>query len=213
MCLLNTNTFIPRWVFLLLIPGVGLGLLFPSMNLSVQASVLPEHVGTAAGLFPFFRALGQTVGVAVYFALPSLLLLLLILIPTNTHSGGVVFQNRMQHELRAYPELAKYASDAVALIEQMRMSPFDAPQNVLLRLAFANSTRIIWAVMTGLAGVALMSSIFIEGFDLNRALVTDQGFIDAAKRGDSEEAGENGPSPDVEAVHSDSTGHLELKYL
>lgn len=65
LCLLNTNSTVTKWIFLLLISGIGIGLLFPAMNLSIQASVEPEHIGTAAGMFTFFRAFGQTIGVAM----------------------------------------------------------------------------------------------------------------------------------------------------
>jgi MFS family permease len=63
--LLDVDTKVVEWVFLLLIGGVGIGLLFPGMNLSIQASVPPEDIAIAAGLFTFFRAAGQSVGVAV----------------------------------------------------------------------------------------------------------------------------------------------------
>ena len=70
--LLDVDTSIVEWVFLLLISGAGIGLLFPGMNLSIQASVPPKDIAIAAGLFPFFRAAGQSVGVAmlVFPAIP-----------------------------------------------------------------------------------------------------------------------------------------------
>ena len=64
--LLDVNTKVVEWVFLLLISGVGMGLLFPGMNLSIQASVSQVDAADAAGLFTFFRTLGQSVGVAMY---------------------------------------------------------------------------------------------------------------------------------------------------
>jgi hypothetical protein len=63
--LLDVGTSIVEWVFLLLISGIGIGLLFPGMNLSIQASVPPKDIAIAAGMFTFFRAAGQSVGVAV----------------------------------------------------------------------------------------------------------------------------------------------------
>jgi MFS family permease len=64
--LLNVKTSVVEWVFLMLISGVGMGLLFPGMNLSIQASVQQADAADAAGLFTFFRTLGQSVGVAMY---------------------------------------------------------------------------------------------------------------------------------------------------
>jgi MFS family permease len=63
--LLDVETTVVEWIFLLLIGGIGIGLLFPGMNLSIQASVPNEDIAVAAGLFTFFRAAGQSVGVAV----------------------------------------------------------------------------------------------------------------------------------------------------
>jgi MFS family permease len=65
LCLLDTDNTVAKWIFLLLISGIGIGLLFPAMNLSIQASVDPEHISTAAGMFTFFGAFGQTIGVAM----------------------------------------------------------------------------------------------------------------------------------------------------
>jgi MFS family permease len=62
---LDVDTPVVEWVFLLMLSGIGIGLLFPAMNLAIQASCAVEDVAIAAGLFTFFRALGQTVGVAV----------------------------------------------------------------------------------------------------------------------------------------------------
>jgi MFS family permease len=63
--LLDVGTTVVEWVFLLLVGGIGIGLLFPGMNLSIQASVPTKDIAIAAGLFTFFRAAGQSVGVAV----------------------------------------------------------------------------------------------------------------------------------------------------
>lgn len=62
---LDVGTTVVEWVFLLLVGGIGIGLLFPGMNLSIQASVPSKDIAIAAGLFTFFRAAGQSVGVAV----------------------------------------------------------------------------------------------------------------------------------------------------
>jgi hypothetical protein len=67
--LLGVGTSVPAWIFLLLVSGIGMGLLFPAMNLSIQASVLPKDMPIAGGLFTFFRAFGQGVGVAMLVSL------------------------------------------------------------------------------------------------------------------------------------------------
>ncbi|PQE03681.1 MFS multidrug transporter protein [Rutstroemia sp. NJR-2017a BBW] len=157
---LDVDTPVVEWVFLLMTSGIGIGLLFPAMNLAIQASCAVEDVAIAAGLFTFFRALGQTVGVAV---------------------GGVIFQNRMQANLSTSPNLAnlsgKYSLDAVALITHINTLSSDASETLQLKTAFANSIRVIWAVMCGFAGLGLIVTAGVQGYDLNQALVTEQGFV------------------------------------
>lgn len=64
--LLDVGTSVVCWIFLMLGSGIGMGLLYPALSLAIQASAPVEDAATAAGLFTFFRALGQTVGVAMY---------------------------------------------------------------------------------------------------------------------------------------------------
>ena len=80
--LLDSETSVPAFVFLNLVPGLGIGLLFSSMNLATQAAATERHVGFAAAMYIFLRSLGQGIGVAV---------------------GGVIFQSRFAIELRGYP--------------------------------------------------------------------------------------------------------------
>ena len=163
--ILSPTTSIPAWVFLMLVSGIGIGLLFPAMALAIQASAPPKDIAIAAAMFTFFRCFGQTVGVAV---------------------GGVVFQNRMAANLAAQPSLAgsasSYSLDVVSLIRRINAMSNSDPQKDILRTALSHSIRPIWALMCGLAGVALLITIFINHYDLNQALTTEQGFEDHEKR-------------------------------
>ncbi|PQE13797.1 MFS multidrug transporter protein [Rutstroemia sp. NJR-2017a BVV2] len=165
---LDVDTPVVEWVFLLMTSGIGIGLL----------SCAVEDVAIAAGLFTFFRALGQTVGVAV---------------------GGVIFQNRMQANLSTYPNLAnlsgKYSLDAVALITHINTLSSDASETLQLKTAFANSIRVIWAVMCGFAGLGLIVTAGVEGYDLNQVLVTEQGFV--GREGLGIDGGERGLSMSI----------------
>jgi hypothetical protein len=89
-------------------------------------------------------------------------------------SGGVIFQTRLKTELA--PQFASHATDAVALISQMHALPSNSTDTLLLKIAFANSIRTVWASMCGVAGLALMLSLFLKGYDLNQTHETDQRF-------------------------------------
>jgi fucose permease len=158
--ILGVGTAVVAWIFLLLVSGIGIGMLFPAMNLAIQASIPPKDIAIAAGMFTFFRALGQTVGVAI---------------------GGVIFQKRMTSELHNYPNLTQYPKDAVSLIQEIRHLPAGTAQTIILKSAFANSIRTIWAVMCGLAGIALIASFFMKEYDVNQVLATEQRFDHSRK--------------------------------
>ena len=167
--LLDSTISTVPWVFLVLVSGIGIGLLFPSMSLAIQASAPQKDVAVAATLFTFFRAFGQTSGVAI---------------------GGVIFQNRMRAELESFPDLAQFAAqysvDAVALVETLKKLPPHASQTLQLKEAFANSFKTIWAVMCGLAGIAMIANFFVKGYDLNQEHKTDQGFVNGDEGGDAD---------------------------
>ena len=162
--LLSPTTSIPGWIFLMLVSGIGIGLLFPSMALAIQASAPPKDIAIAAAMFTFFRCFGQTVGVAI---------------------GGVVFQNRMQANLASYPSLSAsaraYSLDVVALVRTINGLPKHDPTAVILKKALSDSIATIWAVLCGLAGLALITSLFLKHYDLNQALQTEQGFEGQSK--------------------------------
>lgn len=156
ICFIKVDTSIPAWIFLNIVPGIGLGLLFPSLGFAIQASATSDTLAIAVGMFSFFRAMGQAIGVAI---------------------GGVVFQNRMYHNLLQYPSLAprasEYSQDAAGLVQVIREMPAGA-EKLMLQTAYTDSLRIVWAVCCAVCGVGLLTSLLTESYDLNRALESNQ---------------------------------------
>lgn len=169
MCYLDAKSSIPQWVFINLLVGIGLGILFPTVMLAVQAAADPEYLTISVTMTPFFRVLGQAVGVAI---------------------GGVVFQNRIKHEFGHYPELgrsaAAYAQDASSLVEYIKTLPKGGAERELIEMLYAKSLTIVWAVMCGIAGLGMVTAIFTKDYTLNQAFISKQGL-------------EQSPSPEVEA--------------
>jgi MFS family permease len=161
--LLKVDTSIPAWIFLTMVSGIGLGILFPSMQFSLQAATTNKDMGFAVAMFSFFRTFGQAIGVAI---------------------GGVIFQNQMEKKLRGYPHFASQANelakDAAALVQIIKETP-EGQDKLDLRTAYIDSVRVIFIVLCALASVALVSSFFIKSYDLNRALETEQGFKEEKK--------------------------------
>ena len=156
LCYLKVNTPTVSWVFLNLVSGLGMGILFPSMAFSIQAASSNENIAFAVAMYSFFRAFGQAVGVAI---------------------GGTIFQNEIKKKLLTYPLLApqasEYAADASSLVQVVKaMGPGEAKTELIQ--SYTDALQVVWAVMTGLAFLGLVSSFFVEGLDLNRALQTEQ---------------------------------------
>ncbi len=91
----------------------------------------------------------------------------------------------------------------------MHSLPAGAEETIILKAAFAKAIQIVWAVMCGLGGAALLASLFVDSFDLNQALVTEQGFVDGKKSiGLNEKHGELGElsGKSEEAIHTEPEG-------
>jgi len=172
LCILEVNTSVPGWIFLNLVAGLGLGILFPALASANQASVSNQRsLAIAVAMFGFFRAFGQAIGVAI---------------------GGVVFQNRMEANLLKYENLApmanQYSADAAGLVQIIKAMP-DGVDKQDLKQAYTDSLRIVWAVCCALSGAALLLSLLTKEYDLNLALQGDQGVRDKKSNRSSVESG------------------------
>lgn len=158
LCNLTPDTSIPAWIFMNLVPGVGLGTLFSGLAYATQASAEQVDVAFAAAMYTFSRSLGQSIGVAI---------------------GGTIFQSQFRAKLTAYPTLAgnatELAQDVSGLVQLIKAMPKDLPERRMIVVAYSKSLKIVWAVMAGLAFVALALSGLTKGLDLNEAQVTEQG--------------------------------------
>lgn len=157
MYLLSADASTAKWVCLNLVPGVGIGMVLPSVALAVQASATAENLAIAVAMSTFFRGFGQSIGVAI---------------------GGVIFQNRMKSNLLMYPELRsvadKYSGEAASAVQMIRAME-DSPMKDDLRDAYANSLKVVWAFCCGISGLTFLISLFTKSYSLNRVLVTDRG--------------------------------------
>ncbi|KAL3472597.1 major facilitator superfamily domain-containing protein [Aspergillus californicus] len=155
--LLDAETSVPQWIFITLVPGIGLGILFSSMMLAVQASADPSFLSVTAAMAAFFRTLGQTVGVAI---------------------GGVVFQNRIHFEFMQRPRLASMADqwtqDAASLVKYIQSLPHGVLRSDM-ESAYADALDIVWLMLCGTAGLGLVSCLFVKGYPMDQAFKPTQG--------------------------------------
>ena len=159
LCYLKVDTPTVAWIFFNLVSGLGMGMIFPAISYSIQAATPNKDLAFAVGLYTFFQAFGQAIGVAI---------------------GGTIFQNEMKKKLLAYPSLAlhaeQYAADASGLVQVIKKMEAGEMKIQLIQ-SYNDSLQVVWAVMTGLAFLGLLSSFLVEGIALDRVLETEQGMV------------------------------------
>ncbi|KAJ6178052.1 hypothetical protein N7519_008513 [Penicillium mononematosum] len=155
LCLLGATTGTITWIFLNLVPGLGIGMVLPSVAIAVQASATAENLAIAVATSTSFRGFGQSIGVAI---------------------GGVIFQNRMKSNLLNYPALQsvadEYSGDAASAVELIRGMHGQVKTD--LTQAYADSLKIVWAFCCGISGLIFIASLLTKSYDLNQTLITKQ---------------------------------------
>ncbi|PWW75666.1 MFS general substrate transporter [Tuber magnatum] len=172
LVLLDVDTPTVSWIFISLVSGLGTGILFPSMAYAIQASATDEDMAYAVSMFSFFRAFGQSFGVAI---------------------GGVIFQNALKMEIAKHAVLramaGEYAADAVALVQVIKMMPAGMEGREELLSSYATALQVVWKAMIGFGAVGLVLSLATEGLSLDRELKTEHGLVEKKAAGDPEKSG------------------------
>ena len=105
--------------------------------------------------------------------------------------GGVIFQSQLQAKLIEYPTLADrastYSKDASSLVQILKAMPEGSPERIMIVNAYAESLKVVWATMAGLAFVAMVCSARVEGLSMDGGLSTEQGLRHTGKSGSENE--------------------------
>ncbi|KAL6857744.1 hypothetical protein ACO1O0_005186 [Amphichorda felina] len=156
MVLLDVDTSIAQWVFLTIVMGIGQGLLYTSLAIINQAAAPDRLMAHAISMFIFARMMGQALGVAI---------------------SGVIFQNQMRANLLATETLrdraAEYSRDASGLVPLLKDMPDGLEKRELVQ-AYADSLKIVWAVMCALSGLAMIGGFFLKHLTLDREHESEQ---------------------------------------
>jgi MFS family permease len=141
---LRQSTNIPSWIFLSLIAGIGLGMLFSAQGFAAQASASNDDLPFAGAMYSFFWAFGQTLGVAI---------------------SGVIFQNVFKKKIlaTAYSAFADSWSRDASLFVQIVKTWSDIGEERVIKkaviMAYIKSLRMLWCVMCALSGGASIASL------------------------------------------------------
>ncbi|KAK3117569.1 hypothetical protein LTR53_000894 [Teratosphaeriaceae sp. CCFEE 6253] len=147
--ILGVNKTVPQWIFINVVSGIGLGIITVTQPVASQAATAPEHIAVAAGLTPFFRALGQAIGVVV---------------------GSTITQNVFQSALRNSGlggQASDLAHDFATLGEILRALPADGPESRVLLDALMQSLHALWWFLFAAAVVGFMVSCAMRELSLD----------------------------------------------
>ncbi|KAL8302079.1 hypothetical protein RB597_002453 [Gaeumannomyces tritici] len=169
--LLSPDTSVAQWIWLNIPVGLGTGMLFPAMALSIQAACEPEMNGQAAAFFSFLLTFGQAIGVAV---------------------SGSIFQNAFRGRLAAAPVYAgvadSFSRDATVIVEFIKIMPEGDNKRDLI-VAYNEALRAIWVTSLAFAAICFVLSLTIKGYTLNQDHITDQGLVKSDDRDKGRPAG------------------------
>lgn len=167
LLLLKPETSVAAWIWLNVPVGMGTGMLFPAMALSIQAACEPALNGQAAAFFSFLRTVGQSIGVAI---------------------SGVIFQNVFKRKLAGIAAFAsradQFSRDATIVVEIIKQMPAGPDRHDLV-VAYNDALRTIWVSMLAFAAFSTVLSVTIKGYTLNQEHVTQQGLVQQDRRGES----------------------------
>jgi len=130
--------------------GIGTGMVLTSVNIGIQAISKPEDCAMAASMYGFFRSLGMPIGVAV---------------------AGTVFQNAMSDHLQSLSLPADIAHDSERWVYILRTMA-DGPEKTVILESYMKGFDSVFILMTGVAASALLASIFIKKFSMDKILLT-----------------------------------------
>ncbi|PPQ98149.1 hypothetical protein CVT26_003193 [Gymnopilus dilepis] len=187
MTMLSSTSSTALKVVYPLIAAVGLGCLFQTPLIGLQAAMPIKDMATSTATFGFIRTLGATVGISI---------------------GQAIYSSTLRKKVSHIPNLGNINTSPAALSQSVRQLK-DIPDPTIraaLIGAYAKSISEIWLVMTPILGACFIMVLFIKVYSLKRTVVHAEG-DKKAQPGDVEK----GPitNEDVKAVSAQEAAEQE----
>ncbi|KAJ6474403.1 major facilitator superfamily domain-containing protein [Mycena vitilis] len=143
---LHADSTRAKAIGLQIIPGSGLGMMTAAVFFPILAPLPVDSNAHAIALYTFFRNFANILGVTL---------------------GGTVLQNELQKRLPEafslqFPQGTAIAYSIIPLIPSL-----DEPLKNEIRVAFAESLRVVWQVLIGIAGAGLLASLAMKRLPLH----------------------------------------------
>ncbi|TFK42411.1 major facilitator superfamily domain-containing protein [Crucibulum laeve] len=137
-----------------LIAAIGLGCLFQTPLIGLQAAMPLKDMATSTGTFGFIRTLGGTVGISI---------------------GQAIFSSTLSKKIAKIPNLSIDTSPQGLSQSVGRLKSIPDPvQKAEVINAYARSISTIWIVMTPILGVSFIMVLFIRKYTLKRAVIRQE---------------------------------------
>ncbi|GAN05514.1 MFS general substrate transporter [Mucor ambiguus] len=148
-----------------IIGGAGLGCLFSSTIIALQASVEPKDIAVVTGLGNFARILGGALGVG------KIRILVELELACSSFASFVAISSAVLNS-QLTQELPKYLpmEEAVKVIQSSEYVNHGLPTEYLattLRV-YVESLQLIWYVLIPMAGLGFISSLFVKHHSIRR---------------------------------------------
>ncbi|KAH8111198.1 iron permease [Phellopilus nigrolimitatus] len=145
---LHADSVLSASVGFQVISSLGIGILLTCTFFPILAPISLSLNANALAFFMFTRFFAQSWGVS---------------------AGGTVLQNELKKRLPAdfiaqFPRGTSVAFSIIPIIPQL-----DEPLKTAVQIAFAESLRVLWQVMTGVAALGLLSSLLMKGLKLEKS--------------------------------------------
>ncbi|KAG6376367.1 MFS general substrate transporter [Boletus reticuloceps] len=153
MTMLDNTSSIATQEIYPLITALGIGCLFQTPLIGLQAAMPIKDMATSTGAFVFLRTLGGTIGITV---------------------GEAIISNTLQQRLRGIAGLTFDTSPASIndAVRKIASIP-DATLRSEIMHAYARSVSTIWLVNTPLSALGLILIIFIRAYSLHRTVIRE----------------------------------------
>lgn len=182
MIMLDSHSSLAEQVVFPLIAALGLGSLFQTPLIGLQAAMPLKDMATSTGAFGFIRTLGGTVGVSI---------------------GQAIWASTLSQRLKDIPNASSIDTTSSALSQSVRH--LKEIQDPILRSAviqaYAKSIGDIWIVGTPIIGVGFFLVLFVRRYTLDRTIVRngdpEKGKAEASHDGTEQEKEEGTTSGDV----------------
>ncbi|KAI9683736.1 MAG: hypothetical protein M1822_005926 [Bathelium mastoideum] len=141
-----------------------------------------KDVAYAAAMYTFQRTFGMCIGVAI---------------------GGAVFQNQLQVHLAKLQLPAAIAKNAEGFLQILKTLPKQGAEYRAFTQAYAQAFENVFEVLTGVAGLAGLLSLFIKEYTMDKGLGSDHVLKHGKKETVLSEIASSGMEHDIDVAQSE----------